>query len=45
VEHIFASNLDDWPAVLKSLRVVGAEERAHGRPARQEAALEGNPNR
>ncbi len=29
VEQIFASHLEDWPAVLKSLRLVGDEVRAH----------------
>lgn len=28
VERIFASHLEDWPAVLQSLRAVGAEARA-----------------
>jgi len=28
VEHIFASHLEDWPALLKSLRTVGDEVRA-----------------
>jgi hypothetical protein len=47
VEHIFASNLDDWQAVLKSLRMVGEEERARSRAAggAREAVLEGSPNR
>jgi hypothetical protein len=27
VERIFASHLEDWPALLKSLRAVGAEVR------------------
>ncbi len=31
VEEIFASHLEDWPAVLKSLRHVGAEVRAQAR--------------
>ena len=31
VEEIFASHLEDWPAVLKSLRHVGEEVRAHAR--------------
>jgi len=43
VEHIFAANLDDWPAVLRSLRTVGADERAHAR--QQQASLDGAPNR
>lgn len=33
VEHIFASHLEDWPALLKSLRTVGDEVRAHARAA------------
>src|SRR5208283_3015457 len=43
VEHIFAANLDDWPAVLRSLLTVGADERGRGRP--KQAELEGMPNR
>jgi hypothetical protein len=31
VEHIFASHLEDWPAVLHSLRVVGDEVRTKSR--------------
>jgi hypothetical protein len=31
VEQIFASHLEDWPAVLKSLRHVGDEVRAQNR--------------
>jgi hypothetical protein len=31
VEEIFASHLEDWPAMLKSLRQVGEEVRAHAR--------------
>src|ERR1019366_3158411 len=31
VERIFASHLEDWPAVLKSLRLVGDDVRAHAR--------------
>ena len=31
VERIFASHLEDWPALLKSLRIVGAEVRAKTR--------------
>jgi hypothetical protein len=30
VEHIFASHLEDWPAVLRSLRLVGDDVRAEG---------------
>jgi hypothetical protein len=42
VEHIFASHLEDWPAVLKSLRSVGEDVRAKSRAALatdQKAAL------
>lgn len=42
VEHIFASHLEDWPAVLKSLRLVGEDARAKSRAAvatDQKAAL------
>jgi hypothetical protein len=31
VEHIFASHLEDWPAVLRSLRIVGDDVRAKTR--------------
>ena len=27
VEHIFATHLEDWPALLRSLRAVGEEAR------------------
>jgi hypothetical protein len=33
VEHIFASHLEDWPAVLKSLRLVGDDVRSKSRAA------------
>ncbi|HEV2689934.1 MAG TPA: hypothetical protein VGV35_15350, partial [Bryobacteraceae bacterium] len=33
VEHIFASHLEDWPAVLKSLRLVGDDIRSKSRAA------------
>ena len=33
VERIFASHLEDWPAVLKSLRLVGDDVRARSRAA------------
>jgi hypothetical protein len=33
VERIFATHLEDWPALLRSLRVVGAEVRSRGRDA------------
>ncbi|HWB85457.1 MAG TPA: hypothetical protein VG675_15040 [Bryobacteraceae bacterium] len=48
VENIFASHLEDWPAVLKSLRVVGDDVRAHSQAAlatEQKASLQGFPNR
>ena len=48
VEHIFASHLEDWPAVLKSLRAVGDDVRARTRAAnatQQKAALQEIPNR
>jgi hypothetical protein len=31
VERIFASHLEDWPALLKSLRIVGEDVRTKGR--------------
>jgi hypothetical protein len=37
VEHIFASHLEDWPAVLRSLRAVGDDVRAK---TRQQAAAQ-----
>jgi hypothetical protein len=36
VEHIFASHLEDWPALLKSLRQVGDNVRAQARAANVE---------
>ena len=48
VEQIFASHLEDWPALLKSLRVVGDDVRARSRAAmagEQKAALQEFPNR
>jgi hypothetical protein len=33
VEHIFASHLEDWPALLKSLRMVGEDVRGRSRAA------------
>ena len=36
VEQIFASHLEDWPAVLKSLNGVGDEVRARTRAAMAE---------
>ncbi len=41
VERIFASHLEDWPALLRSLRSVGAEVRKQG--PRIEAASTGRP--
>ena len=39
VERIFASHLEDWPAVLRSLRMVGDDVRAsrRGQTARTES--------
>ena len=31
VERIFASHLEDWPALLKSLRIVGEDVRTKAR--------------
>ena len=47
VERIFASHLEDWPALLKSLRSVGDDVRAHSRAAAaaDHASLGGSPNR
>jgi hypothetical protein len=47
VEQIFASHLEDWPALLKSLRTVGDEVRARTRAtaAADKAALSESPNR
>jgi len=49
VEHIFASHLEDWPAVLKSLRLVGDDVRSKSRAARatdpKTAAFLDFPNR
>ena len=41
VEQIFASHLEDWPAVLKSLRQVGDEVRAHSHAANGDQKTEG----
>jgi len=44
VEHIFASHLEDWPAVLRSLRAVGDDVREHANVAAdQKAALQEFP--
>jgi hypothetical protein len=45
VEHIFASHLEDWPALLKSLRQVGDNVRAQARAgaAEQKASLQDYP--
>jgi hypothetical protein len=42
VEQIFASHLEDWPAVLKSLRFVGDDvrARAHALAAEQKTDLQ-----
>jgi hypothetical protein len=46
VEQIFASHLEDWPALLRSLREVGDEVRARNRAsADQKASLQEAPNR
>jgi hypothetical protein len=49
VEHIFASHLEDWPAVLKSLRLVGDDIRSKSRAANtsdsKAAALLQSPTR
>ncbi len=48
VEQIFASHLEDWPALLKSLRSVGDDVRARSRAsvaAEKAAALPESPNR
>jgi hypothetical protein len=47
VEQIFASHLEDWPAVLKSLRLVGDSVRGQNRGAvtGEKAALQEAPNR
>ena len=46
IEHIFASHLEDWPAVLRSLRTVGDDvrERARAAAADQKAALQEMPS-
>jgi hypothetical protein len=40
VERIFASHLEDWPAVLKSLRNVGDDVRTHSRAAAADTKAE-----
>jgi len=47
VEQIFASHLEDWPALLKSLRQVGDDVRKNARAsaADTKAALQESPNR
>jgi hypothetical protein len=47
VEDIFASHLEDWPALLRSLRQVGEEVRAQNRAANgdQKAEPQEIPNR
>jgi hypothetical protein len=46
IEHIFASHLEDWPAVLRSLHAVGDDvrERARAAAADQKAALQELPS-
>ncbi len=47
VERIFASHLEDWPAVLKSLRAVGDDVRARsarGGRGGEKAGIEEFPN-
>ncbi len=45
VERIFASHLEDWPALLRSLRHVGEEERARASGDRRMAMAVDSPNR
>jgi hypothetical protein len=45
VERIFASHLEDWPALLKSLRSVGDDVRAHNRAAAAGDHASISPNR
>ena len=47
VEEIFASHLEDWPAVLRSLRQVGEEVRAQSHAANGDLKAEPQeiPNR
>jgi len=47
VEQIFASHLEDWPALLKSLRQVGEDVRktARASTAETKASLQETPNR
>jgi hypothetical protein len=47
VEQIFASHLEDWPALLKSLRAVGDDVRSRNRAAgaAEKASLSETPNR
>lgn len=47
VEQIFASHLEDWPALLKSLRMVGDDVRKSARATASDtkAALQDSPNR
>ena len=32
VERIFATHLEDWPAILRSLRLIGDDYRSKARP-------------
>jgi hypothetical protein len=38
VEQIFATHLEDWPALLRSLRIVGDEVRQKSRKTQTTAA-------
>ncbi len=46
IEHIFASHLEDWPAVLRSLRMVGdgVREQSRAVASEQKAAIQEFPN-
>jgi hypothetical protein len=41
IEGIFATHLEDWPAVLRSLRLVGEQARSEIRRDAQTASLAG----
>jgi len=40
VEHIFATHLEDWPALLRSLRLVGDDVREKARRQTQASTSE-----
>ena len=42
VEHIFATHLEDWPALLRALRVVGEDARQKARNANAKSAIAQN---